>query len=209
MKQWILDTISKYQNLKEVPVDKEEETGPAKSTLVNIIKSSTVPFKGGKQAIRWYRPDDFSKGSLLVHNSYFNSTCDQVYDIDKNESIISYHVNGKTPKYLKKVVNEVGFIVRGMSVNPNDPWDGYTLDLYDNPRLTVESQMWTVGYKTVFDGPMFLDHYQCLQEIKQLQHLYRSFREKVKTKGVEELLENIDPSEGREKQIKLNKNYLI
>jgi len=160
-------------------------------------------FKGHSQDI-WYHKNDDGKGSVNSYNQYYSGTVTQSYNIDKHQTVRNYQIGGIPPQWLVKKLNE-------MSIEFNMSNHHAGIQLEDNPKIAVYRNDWSLNYFTIHDGFNFTNHYDDILELKQLQLLYRKFRNRLKNEDITVLKKycTVHNNEIDNHVLKLNKNYLL
>ena len=210
MKNWkehlkdIRDRIAgRYEPLKKDKIHKDS------IHQIIVKKDRGKSFKGHNQQV-WYHADKGQeKGMIMSQNQYYSGGVSQVYDIDKHETRTSFTAGGNTPQYLLAKLDDIGRIFNPSYVSTGDPFMSYNLEIDDNPIINI-GYCWSVKYISRSDGVHFVDHYDSIQELKQLNNLYRRLRDKLKTEDAKAIAKHCYPIEGSTSPyLKLNKNYLL
>jgi hypothetical protein len=154
-------------------------------------------FKGHAQDV-FYNSECGEKGRIVSFNQYFSGSVWQTYNIDDDETVRIYNIQGKTPKWLSKKVCKMPYGANYRSIH-----------IENNPKISIFYFNWELNYSTTHDGFNFANHHNNINELKELELLYRKLRNKIKTNSIESLLKECTICDVESNVLKLNKNYLV
>jgi len=160
-------------------------------------------FKGHAQDVWYTKNENNEKGAITSYNHYFSGSVGQTYSIDNHKTTRHYHATGRTPKWLNQKLNKLGSELGG-NLSLAYAW---TMLIEDNPKISIYGDDWNLTYSTSHDGFNFANHRENINELKQLQLLYRRLRNNIKNNDIASLIKECTLC--GENVLKLNKDYLL
>ena len=179
---------------------------------ITIAKTGkTQDFKGHSFDISYEKSKD-KEGSIIVSNSYYSGGANQRYSIDDKQTISSYSIIGFLPIWLqtKLLTIQATMVPDNCNIDiadNNEVWGGGIIELNDNPEIRIYMSEFNIKYTTLKKGVAFNDHFHNINELKQLQMLWRGLRNKLKSTDIEVIANNLNYSSNKGILL-LDKNFL-
>ena len=183
----MLKTLKKLYRDMKFRVKKESNI----NHLGHSLESSTLVkteygqlFKGNALQITQIRSQEGKGGTLYINNKYFGGAAFHTYHAETNETINDYSARGRTPQWLSTKIWNAITMTDEVSIasdgGPLSPSHGFELIIEDMPKVNIMTHDWYISKQTVEKGLCFSDHYSNLNEIKELNNLYKKIRESIR-----------------------------
>jgi len=173
-----------------------------------IIKTERGKLFKGHSCVVGYNKDFESKGEIVIDNCYYSGSSNQVYKIDDNITITRFLKQGTTPKWLSKLICEIGDKIGDDHKGKVSNSDNWHLHLEDNPLIRIHTAYYDLQYDSIYNGLKFNSHTDNIYELRELDLLYRRFRNKLKQSSIDDIIKHVSIG-NTEFKLNINKNFIV